>query len=52
MNVEKEILEQLSFGLDLLNLAAHLSDASDQDVDELQDAVRAMRITARPPRLQ
>ncbi len=46
------MLGQQSFTLDLLNLAAHLQEIPDQEVDKLQDAVRVMRLIARPPKPQ
>ena len=55
--MNKEALEELSFGLDLLNLATHLSgDVSGDDADKVQNAVHVLRIVARgskseqPPR--
>jgi hypothetical protein len=49
--VNKEALEELSFGLDLLNLATHLSDdVSGDDADKVQNAVHVLRIVARGPK--
>jgi hypothetical protein len=49
--VKIETPEELSFGLDLLNLATHLADdANGEDVDKLQDAVHVLRIIARDPK--
>jgi len=51
--VDIQASEELSFGLDLLNLATHLSDAAaGQDVDHLQDAVHVLRIIARGPKAE
>ena len=48
--MNKEALEELSFGLDLLNLATHLSeDINREDAGKVQDAVQVLRIIVRGP---